>query len=168
MADERPYCYEHPRPALTTDAVIFGFDRDEERLYVLMVRRKAPPFEGHYAFPGGFVAPDETVEEACYRELREETGVEAGQLKEIGVFSDPERDPRGRVVSVAFFGLVEKADHSPQGGDDAASAEWILPESLEEDLAFDHSLMLQRGMEELNILVGNPSSSDQEDPSSAR
>jgi 8-oxo-dGTP diphosphatase len=85
----------------------------------------------------------------------EETGIEAGQLKEIGVFSDPDRDPRGRIVSVAFFGLVEKADHEPAGGDDAASAEWVLPESLEEELAFDHATMLQRGMEELNILVGN-------------
>ncbi len=155
MDEERPYCYEHPRPALTADAVIFGFDRNEERLFVLMVRRKNPPYKDHYAFPGGFVGPEETVEDACHRELREESGIEVGQLKEVGVFSDPDRDPRGRIITVAFFGLVDKAEQRPSGGDDAAFAEWVLPESLEEELAFDHATILQRGMEELNILVGN-------------
>ncbi|MFB6259066.1 MAG: NUDIX domain-containing protein [Flavobacteriales bacterium] len=153
MANEKPYCYEHPRPALTADAVIFGFDRQEERLYVLMVRRGVPPYEGQYAFPGGFVGSEETVEEACHRELREETGIEVERLKEVGVFSDPQRDPRGRIVSVAFFGLIEKAEQEPKGSDDAASAEWVLPENLEEELAFDHGEMLQRGMEELDILI---------------
>ncbi|MFB6257497.1 MAG: NUDIX domain-containing protein [Flavobacteriales bacterium] len=153
MDDEKPYCYEYPRPGLTADAVIFGFDREAEKLYVLMVRRKKPPFEGHYAFPGGFVEPDETVEEACLRELKEETNVVAEQLKEVGVFSDPNRDPRGRIISVAYFGLVDKAEQTPQGGDDASSAEWVLPESIEETFAFDHGEILKRSMEELNLLL---------------
>ncbi len=133
--------------------MIFGFDREEERLYVLMVRRGVPPHEGQYAFPGGFVGEEETVEEACHRELKEETGVEVDRLKEIGVFSDPQRDPRGRIVSIPFFGLVEKGEQEPRGGDDAADAEWILPEGLEEELAFDHGEILKRGMEELDLLI---------------
>ena len=153
MAQDTPYCYEDPRPGLTADAVIFGFDRQEEKLYVLMVRRGIPPYEGYYAFPGGFVGSDETVQDACHRELREETGVEAERLKEVGVFSDPQRDPRGRIVSVAFFGLVEKAEQQPVGKDDAASAEWVLPDDLEEELAFDHGEILKRGMEELDLLI---------------
>jgi 8-oxo-dGTP diphosphatase len=159
MAQEASYCYEHPRPAVTADAVIFGFDREAERLFVLMIRRKNPPYRGHYAFPGGFVEPDETVEDACRRELKEETGIEADRLKEIGVFSEPDRDPRGRIISFAFFGLVDKSEKTPSGKDDAASAEWVLPEGLEEELAFDHGEMLQRGMEELDLLLKKEESS---------
>src|SRR5690606_7419628 len=86
-------------PALTTDCVVF-----DESGRVLLIRRKFPPFEGGFALPGGFVDVGETVEDACRRELKEETGLEAGDLTLIGVYSDPTRDPRGHTCSVAFIG----------------------------------------------------------------
>ncbi len=101
-------------PALTTDCVVFdGSGR------VLLIRRKYPPFQGRYALPGGFVEIGETVEDACRRELKEETGVEAGALRLIGVYSDPERDPRGHTCSVAF--LTRVGDAAAKAGDDAAA-----------------------------------------------
>jgi 8-oxo-dGTP diphosphatase len=122
-------------PALTTDAVVF-----DAQGRVLLIRRKNPPFAGGYALPGGFVDVGETVEEACRRELREETGIEAGTLKLIGAYSDPRRDPRGHTCSVAFLTRVEEA--SPKAGDDAAAAEWVGDwRSL--TLAFDHALILR-------------------------
>src|SRR6185436_18501234 len=97
-------------PLLTTDCVaVDGKGR------VLLVRRRHPPFKGKYALPGGFVEIGETVEEACRRELKEETGVKAGRLEPLGVYSDPERDPRGHICSVAFLTRVARA--TPKGGD---------------------------------------------------
>jgi 8-oxo-dGTP diphosphatase len=117
-------------PALTTDCAVF-----DRRGRLLLIRRKNPPFEGQYALPGGFVDVGETVEEACRRELKEETGIEAGPLRLIGVYSDPSRDPRGHTCSVAF--LAEVGEAEPKAGDDAAEARWI--EDWENvALAFDH------------------------------
>jgi 8-oxo-dGTP diphosphatase len=122
-------------PALTTDCVVF-----DKTGRVLLVRRKNAPFRGRYALPGGFVEVDETVEDACRRELREETGVEAGALRLIGVYSDPGRDPRGHTCSVAFLTRVSSV--AAQAGDDAAAAEWVVDwRSL--TLAFDHALILR-------------------------
>ncbi|HXE68209.1 MAG TPA: NUDIX hydrolase [Hyphomicrobiaceae bacterium] len=106
---------------------------------VLLVRRGHPPFKGLQALPGGFVEIGETVEQACRRELREETGVRAGRMRLIGVYSDPRRDPRGHTCSVAFLTRVVRARAT--AGDDAAAAEWVehwsrLP------LAFDHAKIL--------------------------
>ena len=92
-------------PALTTDCVVFDAKRR-----VLLVRRGHPPFKGKYALPGGFVDIGETVEDACRRELMEETGVKVGRLELIGVYSDPGRDPRGHTCSVAFLARVARAD----------------------------------------------------------
>ncbi len=124
-----------PTPALATDAVVF-----DAQGRVLLIRRKYPPSQGGYALPGGFVDVGETVEAACRRELMEETGIEAGRLELIGVYSDPQRDPRGHTCSVAFLARVTNAE--PKAGDDAAAAEWV------EDwrrlaLAFDHALILR-------------------------
>jgi 8-oxo-dGTP diphosphatase len=117
-------------PALTTDCVVLdAIGR------LLLIRRGNPPFKGHYALPGGFVDVGETVEDACRRELMEETGVKAGRLELIGVYSDPKRDPRGHTCSVAFLTRVAQA--TPKAGDDAAAAEWIKSWS-KLDLAFDH------------------------------
>ena len=118
-------------PALTVDCVCF--DRGGR---VLLVRRGNPPFKGAYALPGGFVDAGETVEAACRRELQEETGVEAGELQLVGVFSDPARDPRGPTVSVAYLSVIETAE--PKPGSDAAAAEWVA-EWDREKLAFDHA-----------------------------
>jgi 8-oxo-dGTP diphosphatase len=121
-------------PALTTDCVVF----DNEGL-VLLVRRARPPFKGYYALPGGFVDIGETVEQACRRELMEETGVKVGRLRLVGVYSDPKRDPRGHSCSVAFVTQLFRA--RAKAGDDAEAAQWVLKWSRLK-LAFDHAKIL--------------------------
>ncbi len=122
-------------PALTVDCVVFD---PMER--VLLIRRGHEPFKGGYALPGGFVEIGETVEDACRRELHEETGVSAGDLRLVGVYSDPSRDPRGHTVSVAFLAqLVAPAE--AVAGDDAAAAEWVA-DWRQQRLAFDHAQVL--------------------------
>jgi 8-oxo-dGTP diphosphatase len=106
---------------------------------VLLIRRKHPPFQGRYALPGGFVEIGEAVEDAARRELEEETGVKAGRLQLLGVYSDPERDPRGHTCSVVFFASAPRA--TPRAGDDAAVAEWV-EDWTKVDLAFDHAGIL--------------------------
>lgn len=121
-------------PLLTADCVVF-----DGRSRVLLVRRKHPPFKGHYALPGGFVDIGETVEDACRRELAEETGLVAGRLRLVGIYSDPGRDPRGHTCSAVF--LAKAARGSVQAGDDAAAAEWVA-DWRKADLAFDHARIL--------------------------
>jgi 8-oxo-dGTP diphosphatase len=121
-------------PALTVDCVVF-----DRRGRVLLIRRGNEPFKGAYALPGGFVEVGETVESACRRELEEETGIKAGALALVGVYSDPKRDPRGPTCSVAFLARVDGAE--PKAGSDAAAAAWVGDwRSLK--LAFDHALIL--------------------------
>lgn len=118
-------------------------------LSVLLIRRANPPFKGQLALPGGFVEPDETVERAAARELFEETGIpkSASRLDSIGVYSEPDRDPRRRVVSVAFAALVPNPGESRAGGD-AASTQWLpVDRALKEPLAFDHVEILERAVE---------------------
>lgn len=120
-----------PGPSLTVDCVVFdAHDR------LLLIRRRHEPFIGHYALPGGFVDIGETVENAARRELQEETSLEAGALRLIGVYSDPMRDPRRHTVSVAY--LVDDFSGAPQAGDDAAAAEFVA-KWQNERLAFDHT-----------------------------
>jgi 8-oxo-dGTP diphosphatase len=121
-------------PALTADCVVF-----DARNRVLLVRRKYAPYQGRYALPGGFVEIGETVEDACRRELLEETGVKAGKLQLLGVYSDPGRDPRGHTCTVAFFTRVRST--RAKAADDAAAAAWVEDWS-NVDLAFDHALIL--------------------------
>jgi len=122
-------------PALTTDCVVF-----DNRRRVLLVRRGHPPFKGQYALPGGFVDVGETVEEACRRELLEETGLKVKRVELIGVYSDPSRDPRGHTCSVAYLARVGRAN--PKAGDDAAGAEWVERWS-KVGVAFDHAKILR-------------------------
>jgi 8-oxo-dGTP diphosphatase len=123
-------------PALTTDCVIF-----DPASRVLLIRRKHDPYAWCYALPGGFVEIGETVEAACRREAREETGIEVGELRLVGVYSDPSRDPRGHTVSIAYATVLSAAA-SPRSGSDAASAEWIA-DRRKLRLAFDHSQILE-------------------------
>src|SRR3954449_10180849 len=102
--------YEYPRPALTVDAVVFGLD--DEDLKVLLVRRGLEPFEGGWALPGGFVRVGESLEEAVRRELEEETGISRVFLEQLYTFGDVGRDPRERVVTVAYYALVRLSDHN--------------------------------------------------------
>ncbi len=122
-------------PALTTDCVIYD---GEGR--VLLIRRKNEPFRGSHALPGGFVDVGETVEAACRREVLEEAGIEVGELRLVGVYSDPRRDPRGHTVTIAYLALFPGA-LSPQAGSDAEAAEWV--ENWRQlKLAFDHAQIL--------------------------
>jgi 8-oxo-dGTP diphosphatase len=121
-------------PALTTDCVVF-----DERGYVLLIRRGNEPFKGSYALPGGFVDVGERVEDSCRRELSEETGLHVGELRLIGVYSDPGRDPRGHTCSVAYLARVGRAEVT--AGDDAAAAEWVA-DWRREKLAFDHAQII--------------------------
>ncbi len=137
------YIYEYPRPALTVDCVIFSEDERTQALSVLLIERAHPPFEGKWAFPGGFVDKNETVELASLRELKEETGVDnIPTPKLLGVYSKPQRDPRGWTVSVAFLAKVAKEDCKVEAADDAAQAAWIAVDSISE-MAFDHLEILQ-------------------------
>lgn len=122
-------------PSLTVDCVVIDA---QER--VLLIRRGRPPFEGAYALPGGFVDVGETVEDACRRELMEETGVKAGKLHLMGVYSDPARYLRGHTCSVTFLTRIKSA--AAVAGDDAAAAEWV-PLASRPRMAFDHGKILQ-------------------------
>jgi 8-oxo-dGTP diphosphatase len=117
-------------PWLSVDAVVFD---DAGR--VLLIRRKNPPFQGHFALPGGFVDVGETTEQAVLRELREETGIEGSCPRLIGVYSDPRRDSRHHVISIAY--LVSAASYDVRAGDDAADAQFVA-DWRDQRLAFDH------------------------------
>ena len=151
-----PYCYKYPQVGLTADCVIFSYDGKD--LLVLLIKRGIEPFKDRWALPGGFVKPEETAEQGARRELLEETGFEANYLEQIKVFSNPDRDPRQRVVTVPFIALVK---HGPVvGGDDAADARWFPIEQVP-DLAFDHNQILAEARVALkHSLFFNPVSFD--------
>jgi len=137
------YSYKYPRPALTTDCIIFGFD--EVELKVLLIERGIEPFMGQWAFPGGFVNMDETTDEGAKRELFEETRLKNVFIEQLFTFSDVDRDPRGRVISVAYYALVNLKDHAAVAGDDAAKAKWFSVKDVP-SLAFDHEKIFRMAM----------------------
>ena len=141
-----PYTYDYPRPALTVDCVVFGFDGGD--LKVLLIRRDLPPHKGKWALPGGFVGEDEAIDDAARRELEEETGLTKVFLEQLYTFGDPGRDPRGHTVSVAHFALVKLADHEARAASDASDAEWF-PATDPPPLAFDHARILEVALERL-------------------
>lgn len=143
---EKQYCYKYPRPALTTDCVVFGFDGAD--LSVLLIRRANEPFQYAWAFPGGFLEMNETVEEGVLRELREETGIILAFTEQVKVFSAVDRDPRGRIITVAFYTLVKMQDYVPEAGDDASRCKWCRVDELP-PLAFDHEEILQAALVKL-------------------
>ena len=146
-----PYTYEYPRPALTTDVVAFALRGDQ--LKVCLVKRRNAPFAGRWVMPGGFVEISERIEDAARRELKEETGLDAGRLHLLGPYDDPERDPRGRVVSIAHITALgpeaapsrfdEHGEVSDSGWHDASSPP---------PLAFDHQRMLSDAVDALRRL----------------
>jgi 8-oxo-dGTP diphosphatase len=138
--------YEHPRPALAVDCVVFGLD--DEDLKVLLIQRDLEPFRGRWALPGGFVRVDETLEDAARRELREETGLERVFLEQLFTFGALERDPRERVVSVAHYALVKLGDHKVRAATDARDAAWFAVWDVPA-LAFDHERVLQTALARL-------------------
>jgi len=131
---------------VTVDIVIFTLRKGS--LQVLLVKRGVPPFEGQYAIPGGFIRGDESLEEAALRELHEETGVRNVFLEQLYTFGDPKRDPRGRVITVAYYALIASDKLSLVAGADAAEAQWFPASSLP-PLAFDHKSILDYALERL-------------------
>lgn len=142
--EELKYHYKYPHPSVTTDCVIFGFDGSN--LKVLLVQRGIEPYKGRWAFPGGFLRMDESAEEGALRELREETGLQGAYIKQFHTFSEPKRDPRERVITIAYYALVKLQDVI--GGDDAAQARWFALNEVP-SLAFDHDQILRRAEQEL-------------------
>jgi 8-oxo-dGTP diphosphatase len=130
------YQYDHPHPAVTTDIVIFTI-RDE-RLKLLLVRRGGEPFKGRWALPGGFVGIEESLEDGARRELEEETGVSGVWLEQLYTFGAPDRDPRERVITVAYYALISSDKLAIRAATDAEAVGWFAMDELPE-LAFDHS-----------------------------
>jgi len=141
-----PYSYEYPRGALTVDCVVFGLDDVE--LKVMLIQRDQEPYLGMWALPGGFVRVAETLDEAARRELEEETGLHQVFLEQLYTFGEVHRDPRERVVSVAYYALVKLSDHRVQAATDAREAAWFGVHEVP-SLAFDHAGILQMGLERL-------------------
>ena len=142
--EEFKYHYKYPHPSVTTDCVIFGFDGT--RLNVLLIERGIEPFKGRWAFPGGFMKMDEDAETGAKRELFEETGLKTAYIRQFHAFTAPDRDPRERVITIAYYALVRISD--VKAGDDAAKAQWF-PIDKVPALAFDHDLILRKATNEL-------------------
>ena len=141
------YTYKYPRPAVTADMIVLT---DESVPKILLIQRGNEPFKGCWAFPGGFMNMDETTEQCARRELKEETGLEIGEIKQVGAYSAVDRDPRGRTVTVAYI------THIPQilpvtGLDDAAEAKWWPIDALP-PLAFDHAQILHDALRRFEAL----------------
>lgn len=141
-----PYTYEYPHPAVTVDGVVFGYD--EADLKVLLIQRDQPPYRGKWALPGGFVDMNESLEAAARRELEEETGVTELYLEQLYTFGEPKRDPRERVISVAYYALVKLADHTVRAASDARNVAWFPVANLPA-LAFDHEEILDVALRRL-------------------
>lgn len=135
---EQQFCYKYPHPALAADCVIFGFDGVDMK--VLLIQRANEPYKNHWAFPGGFMNIDETIEDCAKRELEEETGLKNVAVEQLYTFSEVNRDSRERIISVAHYALVRLSQ--VKGGDDAASAKWFALNQIP-SLAFDHDEMLK-------------------------
>ena len=142
--------YKYPRPSVTVDAVVFGVDRSGLKL--LLIRRAGAPFKGDWALPGGFVQMNESLDAAALRELKEETGMRPSYLEQLYTFGEPKRDPRGRVISVAYFALVKLSEHQVRAASDAADAQWFAVDELPH-LAFDHRDVVSLAVRRLQAKV---------------
>lgn len=138
------FCYKYPRPSITVDAIIIAesFSMD----MILLIQRKFGPFEGVWALPGGFVEMEETLMDACKRELFEETGIEDVELNQFFTFDAVDRDPRQRTISTVFYSRIPEVIEV-NGGDDAARADWFPIISLPE-MAFDHAEIVNKFVKE--------------------
>ena len=141
---EQGYTYKYPHPAVTADCVVFGFDGRE--LKILLIERGNDPYKGCWAFPGGFMNIDETAEQCAKRELKEETGLDIANIEQLYTFTEVNRDPRERVITVAYYGFVKLAE--VKGSDDAARAQWFALNDIPR-LAFDHDKILSMAIQTL-------------------
>jgi len=147
---KKQFCYDYPRASVTVDCVLFGIS--EEKLKVLLIQRAHEPFAGCWALPGGFMEMDESLEVAALRELEEETGLSKVYLEQLYTFGDCGRDPRGRTIAVAYFALVQAAEHAAKAADDASAAQWYPIDQLPK-LAFDHPKILDCALQRLRAKV---------------
>ena len=144
------YSYAYPHPAVTVDCVVFGLDDGELKL--LLIRRLFDPFKDKWALPGGFVKIDEDLDNAALRELKEETGVKDLYLEQLGAFGRPDRDPRERVITVAYFAIINLFEHELTADTDAKEAAWFSAENLP-DLAFDHKSIVDQALWKLQAKI---------------
>jgi len=144
------HTYQYARPALTVDVVVFALD--EHDLQAMLIQRDLAPFAGNWALPGGFVRVEETLDDAAARELREETGLHDIYLEQLYTFGAVERDPRERVVTAAYYALVNLAGHAVQASTDACRAAWFSVNDLPA-LAFDHRQILDVALQRLRSKV---------------
>lgn len=136
------YTYKYPHPAITADCIVFA--KTDKGIEILLIQRKNEPCKGCWAFPGGFMNIDETADDAARRELAEETGLTVTDVHQIGAFTQVDRDPRERVVTIAYYTMIDSV-REVKGGDDAAVAQWFPLDALP-TLAFDHSDILQKAI----------------------
>ena len=140
------YTYKYPHPAVTTDCIVFGFDGT--KLNLLLINRGIEPYKGSWALPGGFMKIDETAEQGALRELQEETGVKDIYIEQMQAFTAVDRDPRERVMTIAFMAFVRQEKYEVIAGDDAAKAQWFPVKSLPQ-LAFDHKEIITLALDKL-------------------
>ncbi len=141
------YTYNYPHPAVTADCLVFA--HTDEGMKLLLIQRKNEPCKGKWAFPGGFMDIDETTIDAARRELKEETGLVVGELHRVGIFDAVDRDPRERIITVAYYTILDKPVEV-SGLDDAAQAKWFSLTKLP-DLAFDHKEILQEAERVMDV-----------------
>jgi len=142
------YTYKYARPSVTVDCVVFAIDFEEENIKVLLIKRGEEPFFGNWALPGGFVHMEESLEEAAIRELKEETGLDSIYLEQLFTYGEIGRDPRDRIISVAYFALVNLAGKVLNASTDAADAAWFALDELPA-LAFDHDRIINDAYDRL-------------------
>ena len=137
---------------VAVDAIVFGYSKTDG-VSVLLIQRKYEPFKGSWAIPGGFVLEDESLEEAVARELQEETGITVNYLEQLYTFGEPKRDPRQRIISVSYFGLVKAAQYQElKASTDAENAKWFSIKKLPA-LAFDHKQILSMAIDRLRVKI---------------
>ena len=146
LTEDGLYAYQYPRASVTADAVLFA--EKDGQMYVLLIQRGNDPYKGYWAFPGGFLNMDETVARCAERELEEETGIVLTGMQLVGIYSDVERDPRGRVITAAYTAMTTMPVAT--AADDAAAAKWWSLNDLP-PLAFDHNKILADAMRVLKI-----------------
>ena len=144
------FCYSYPHPAVTADTVLFTIL--QEKLCILLIQRAAEPFRSSWALPGGFLEIDETPKACAKRELQEETGIRGVHLEQFHTFGEPARDPRERVISIAYLGLAPWNRLSPQAASDARAVAWYPINALPE-MAFDHVDIIGKARQRLTELL---------------